>query len=233
MCCVCFFCLGCLFVWRQLCWVFNILCRFLKGWESKTARNSVLLHAECGPSQCSKLIICTERICYLKKAFQKIHKRFRNPQENPIFYSRDCCSRVLPKKKKEKKNVINGLLVVSQSPFANHNGFGVQAFDFAKEYFMAFKQPEAGVVTPRCSCAFPLGEIGREASPTGKRTQLPISQWFLKLNGAFDSHFFPPRLSKTTISKYHRKKYQQQLIQQTSANLRIRTNQQNPYHLKP
>lgn len=168
-----------------------------------------------------------------KKLFKRFTKGLEIHKKIPSFIPGIVVPVCFRKKKKEKKNVINGLLVVSQSPFANHNGFGVQAFDFAKEYFMAFKQPEAGVVTPRCSCAFPLGEIGREASPTGKRTQLPISQWFLKLNGAFDSHFFPPRLSKTTISKYHRKKYQQQLIQQTSANLRIRTNQQNPYHLKP
>ena len=212
MCVVCFFCLGFLFVWRQLCWVFNILCRFLKGWESKTARNSVLLHAECAPSQCSKLI-CTERICYLKKAFQKIHKGLEI-HKNPMFFQGllSVCFR--------KKNVKLGFWWYPSSPFVNHNGFG--GLRLCQRIFYGLQTARGEGGTPRCSCAFPLGEIGRgsklhrETNPGSE----PECFWSF---GAFDSHFFPNRLSKTTISKYHPKKIPTTTIfQQTSFNIRIR-----------
>lgn len=202
MCCVCFFCLGFLFVWRQLCWVFNILCRFLKGWESKTARNSVLLHAECGPSQCSKLIICTERICYLKKAFQKIHKGLEI-HKNLIFYSRDCCPSVLPKKKKEKKKRHQRASGVDDVTICKPQWvWCLEAFDFAKEYFMAFKQPEAVWFLDVCV------SVGRNREGSNPPVPNPGSepQCFWSEPVLLTAMFFPPRLSKTTIPKVPSKK---------------------------
>ena len=207
MCCVCFFCLGFLFVWRQLCWVFNILCRFLKGWESKTARNSVLLHAECGPSQCSKLIICTERICYLKKAFQKIHKRFRNPKLKIPCFSRDCCSSVLPKKK--KKNVIkSGFWWFNQLTMCKPpSGLVVGGLRLCQRIFY-------GLQTARGWSSLPLDVVFavrffvgrsnrvRETTNTHRETN-PGSDFprFLKLNGAFDSHVFSSQAVKNNHPK--------------------------------
>lgn len=202
MCCVCFFCLGFLFVWRQLCWVFNILCRFLKGWESKTARNSVLLHAECGPSQCSKLIICTERICYLKKAFQKIHKGLEI-HKNPIFYSRDCCPSVLPKKKKRKKKTSStGFGGWRRHHLQTTMGLVFGGLRLCQRIFYGL-QTARGCVVPRCVRFRWAKSGGKQPTGTEPRFRTPM---FLKLNGAFDSHFFPPRLSKTTISKVPSKK---------------------------
>lgn len=161
----------------------------------------------------------------LEKSFSKDSQRFRNPQESHVFPG--MVVRVLPKKKK-KKNVINGLRGLTTSPFANHNGFGVQAFDFAKEYFMAFKQPEAVWFLDVCVS---VGR-NREGSNPPVRTQVPNPNVF-EASVLLTAIFFLPGCQKQPSQKYHRKKYQQQLIQQTSDNLRIRTNQQNPYHLKP
>ena len=90
-------------------------------------------------------------------------------------------------------------------------------------------QTARGCVVPRCVRFRWAKSGGKQPTGTEPRFRTPM---FLKLNGAFDSHVFSSQAVKNNHPKSTiRKKYQQQLIQQTSANLRIRTNQQNPYHL--
>ena len=192
-----FFCLGSLFVWRQVCWVFNILCLFLKGWESKTARNSVLLHAECGPSQCSKLI-CTERICYLKKAFQKIHKGLEIHKKVVLV----CFRR---KKRHQRASGVDDVTICKpQSVWCS-------GLRLCQRIFYGLQTARGWSGTPRCSSRFRWADFREGKQPTretnpGSETQCSWS-WTVLLTAIF----FLQRLSKTNISKYHPKKYQQQL----------------------
>lgn len=87
---------------------------------------------------------------------------------------------------------------------------GLEAFDFAKEYFMAFKQPEAKVEPLDVRVRFRWAKSGGEASFTGKRTQVPNPNVF-EASVLLTAIFFQTGCQKQPSQSTIPKKYQQQL----------------------
>ena len=135
----------------------------------------------------------------LEKSFSKDSQRFRNPQENTIFFPGMVVLVCFRKKKRKKKNVINGLLVVSQSPFANHHGFGVwRPSTLPKNILWPSNSQRLEWFTPRCVAVRFRWAFFR-AGPNPKVFEAERCFW--------QPCFFQTGCQKQPSQKYHRKKY--------------------------